>query len=436
MTAERTNTLKENFIWTFSGNAFYAFSQWLILMVLARKGDPVMVGQFALAMALTAPVILFSNLKLRDIQATDIRNEYSFRQYFSLRASTVAIAIVMTAAIAFAGGYRMNTIAIILLVACVKGVESISDIIYGRHQQKENMRLISVSLILKGAISVPVFYIAMNLTGSILWGCTGLLLTRLFILLAYDLRTPGGAVELKLNTGRMFHSIKSVSQSIKGDRKLIELLRISLPLGVVALTVSLIPNLPSYMLESFHGEYQLGLYSSMLYLQVIGNTAIIALGQSVSPKLSRLFISGNMPEFSSLLLRLILYALALGLLGVAAAEYYGEEILALLLGSTYSPYTYLFILIMISTGISYVVSFTGFALIAIRKYSAQLWINLAVIVFAAVSGFALISTRGAAGAAYCLIYTMLLQSVLNLSVVFYTIYKTHNLRLLRDGIHI
>lgn len=435
MVLEKSFTLKENFIWTLLGNVFYAFTQWLILLILARKGNPAMVGQFALAMALTAPVILFSNLKLRDVQATDVSNQFEFKHYFTLRAWTVLAALLMVAVISLWGNYQTDTVSIILMVACIKGVESISDIVYGRHQQKENMRLISLSLFLRGAISALAFYLAMKFSGSLLWSCTGLLLVRLGVLILYDFKSIGIKAELLKAADKFSFTAKSMMKGIK-DRKASELLRRSFPLGFAALAVSLVPNIPNYVLERYHGEYELGVFSSLMYLQVIGNTLVMALGQAAIPRLSRLFDRGNTFQFTGFFIRLLSGAAALGILGIAAAGLFGESILDLLLGKIYTSHNDLFILVMISGGISYVVSFTSFALLSIKKYQAQLWINITVLVFSIIISFALIGQRGALGAAYSLIFTMLMQAILNMSVVFYEIYKEHNIRLIRNGIRL
>src|SRR5271157_5932336 len=76
-------TLRGNFTWTFAGNVVYSRSQWGMLMVLAKLGSPEMVGQFALGLAVTTPIIMFANLQLRGVQATDARREYRFGHYLA-----------------------------------------------------------------------------------------------------------------------------------------------------------------------------------------------------------------------------------------------------------------------------------------------------------------------------------------------------------------
>ncbi len=83
---QATPSLRSNFKWTFTGNVIYAACQWGMLSVLAKAGNAATVGQFALGLAIAAPVFMFSNLQLRAVQATDARSEYEFADYFTLRS--------------------------------------------------------------------------------------------------------------------------------------------------------------------------------------------------------------------------------------------------------------------------------------------------------------------------------------------------------------
>ena len=125
--APRPLSLRSNFSWTFAGNVVYAGCQWGMLMVLAKLGSPERVGQFALGLALTAPVIMLTNLQLRAIQATDARREYRFGHYLALRLATTALSLLVIAGIAC--GYRLETALVILAVGLSKAFESLSDVV-------------------------------------------------------------------------------------------------------------------------------------------------------------------------------------------------------------------------------------------------------------------------------------------------------------------
>src|SRR5258708_26838048 len=85
-------TLRVNFLWTLSGNVVYAACQWGMVVVLAKLGTPQLVGEFALALAITAPIVIGAGVSLRSVQATDAASEYPFGDYLLARLLTTAAA--------------------------------------------------------------------------------------------------------------------------------------------------------------------------------------------------------------------------------------------------------------------------------------------------------------------------------------------------------
>src|SRR4029077_9799987 len=75
-----------NFAWILAGNVMSAACQWGAIVAMAKLGSSFMVGQFALGLAIATPVLMFTNLHLRAVQATDARRLCSFAEYLRLRA--------------------------------------------------------------------------------------------------------------------------------------------------------------------------------------------------------------------------------------------------------------------------------------------------------------------------------------------------------------
>ena len=63
----------------------HAATEWASIAVLAKLSAVGIVGQFTLALAVSAPVVGLANLGLRQAEATDVREEYRFGDYFGLR---------------------------------------------------------------------------------------------------------------------------------------------------------------------------------------------------------------------------------------------------------------------------------------------------------------------------------------------------------------
>ena len=79
-------SLRRNFSWTFVGNVVYSACQAGILMLLAKLGNPEMVGKYGLAMAIATPVLALSSLQLRAVLTTDVKGKGSVRRVSRLPA--------------------------------------------------------------------------------------------------------------------------------------------------------------------------------------------------------------------------------------------------------------------------------------------------------------------------------------------------------------
>src|SRR5690625_4892630 len=98
-------SLKKNFSWNFLGSLVFSFSQFLIIVLLNKLGSQYMVGLYSIGLAITAPIIMLTNLQLRQVQATDTTDEYIFNDYFGLRITTGIFATIITFFITFISNY-------------------------------------------------------------------------------------------------------------------------------------------------------------------------------------------------------------------------------------------------------------------------------------------------------------------------------------------
>ncbi len=301
-------TMRRNFSWTFTGNVVYAACQWGMLVVLAKLGSPEMVGQFTLGIAVTAPVVMFTNLQLGVIQATDARHQYLFGDYLGLRLSSTGLALLIIVGITLAAGYRLETSLIILVVGLAKAFESISDVFYGLIQQHEQMNRIAISMMIKGSLSLLLLGVGVYLTGSVLWGAVGLAIAWALVLVGYDIRS--GALMLNTSPRTLQGEVPRPDMAVPLRPrwqllKLRKLVWLSLPLGFVMMLISLNTNIPRYFIERSLGERQLGVFAAIAYLMVAGNMVVNALGQSACPRLAKYYAAGNSTAFRKLVLNLV-----------------------------------------------------------------------------------------------------------------------------------
>ena len=404
---ERARSLPLNFSWTLAGNITYALCQWGVLTVIARYGTPEMVGQFALALAITTPIILFFNLQLSGAQATDAREEFAFEDYLGLRLSTTVAALLVIVVIALALQYPSTTLWVIVAVGCAKATDAISDVYAGRLQQREHMSWIGIAQILNGLLTLggvaAVFSLGGGLVLSMWASCLASLVTWLF----YHRRVAPGMVP----RARWVHSRRH------GGVRRRDLLRASLPLGLSALAVSLYNNAPRYFIQHYGGDRSLGYFAAIWCFMTAGTTVMGALGQSAAPRLARYWLEGSTRAFRALLLTLVAIALGLGAAGLLVSVALGPQILSVVYRPDYAAHADLLVWVMAMAVLAYLSTAIGYAVTSTREFrrlTVPYWLAAAVGTGACL---VLVPPYGLLGAAWAAGITYLAASVVPLALL-------------------
>lgn len=391
--------LRVSFTWTLAGNAVYAVTQFGILSVLAKLGSPTIVGQYALGLAITAPVFMLTNLQLRGIQATDALYEYKFADYFTLRCLCSFVGLLFIAGIVVSSRYDSGTKLVVILIALAKTIETFSDLIAGHLQQFERLDQVARALMIRGTVSVIIFAAVFWVTRNLITTVAALAFSWLVVIALYDFRV----VSPLLGQCRRFFRF-----SLEAQKKL---LSISWPLGVVMTLISLNINIPRYILEHKLGTAELGIFASLAYLLTAINLVVIALGQSVCTRMARLFADRNILRFRALLDKLILFAMILGTVALGLAVVAGRPVLTLVYRPEYAEHVDLLLLMIVDATLVAIGSFLGFGMTAARCFRPQMPIMAVTVVVTVVFTLALVPRFGLMGAGYGLLIASFVRTV-------------------------
>jgi len=405
------NSLKKNFSWNFIGNLIYAATQWGLIVVITRLGSVEMVGLFSLGLALTGPIIMFTNLQLRTVQATSHEGLYKIADYFGVRIVTnVAFCLVLSILLLFSD-YDIYTMVIVGLVGVTKLIESLSDLLYGFFQQKERMELIAKSTIVRGISSLLIIIISLYFTSNLIVALIGMSVCWLVIFILYDVRN------VYRFTVRLRPSFKFTN--------LLEIIKMSLPLGIVVMIVSLNTNLPRILVEKMLDVEALGYFASISYLVFVGSKFINSMGNAVLPRLALLYNQKNIKDFRNHLLTLVAISSIIGLFLISVSIIGGEYILYYIYGADFYKFKTLLILIMIYGMFNYISYSLMVGLNALRNFKIQPYLGLIWLIFALTSLLYLTPKYGLNGAAIALI----IYSVSRILSIGFVLYYTLNRKL-------
>lgn len=409
---ETAPSLRSNFSWTLTGNVVYSACQWGMISTLAKLGDASLVGRFALGLAITAPIFMFTNLQLRGVQATDARSDFDFADYFTLRWITTLAGLVLVGAIALLGRFETTTAWVILLLGISKAIESGSDVIAGLLQKEERLDRVAISLMIRGVCSLVIFAATFRRMHSILVAVASLVLVWLAVFVFYDLRQARQLVDCR----PCFFAFRRT--------RLRRLALLSAPLGIVMTLVSLNVNLPRYLLERTAGPADLGIFASLAYLLVAVSLIVNALGQSVVSRLARLFAEDDRRGFQSILGRLMGFCALILMVGVPMAKFAGRPVLSFVYRPEYGDHVSLFVLMAATAGVSSIASFLGYGMTAARLFRRQVPVIAASTLATAVSSMLLIPHFTSVGAASAILIGSCVMAVCSGTALFLALRPT------------
>jgi len=391
--------LRTDTTWLLSGNVLYSACQWAIVLVLAKLGSSEQVGEYALGVAMSAPIVLLANFQLRALLASDLGNQYTFGKYLTFRLVSLGLALLVVACAAVYAQGDWSRRAIILLVGFGQVLEYISETYYGLMQRHERIDRIARSLLFKGPVSLAAFCLTMYITRSVAWAACGLALGRLTVLLLWDSRlgfagrggpTPDARIEW--DGGEM-----------------LGLLRAALPLGVISMLGSLTPNIPRYFIEVFNGSADLGIFSAIASLLSAGTLVVSAFGQASFLPVVKACAAADHTRYRILIWQSVALSGALGCVAIVASMLFGRSLLIHMFRPEYGEYADILVRLMIGGALMFMASGLGYVMTAARSLMPQIPLLLLAALAAMATSAWSIPRHGLRGAADAVLISALVQ---------------------------
>lgn len=392
--------VKSKLTWSLIGNLVFALSQWMILSLLARFGSAIDLGIYTLGLALTAPVVQFFSFELRTVLATDSKSQYSFQQYFGSRVIHLLIGYLIIIPIALFYSRDTITTWALLLIGLIKIFEALSDLCMGFYQKKSRIDLIGKSQFYRGIFSLIISFSLYSTTQNINIMLIGLLFVMVLRFLYYD-----------INHLRNYTKTNPIY-----DLSAFKLIKLFLPLGITALISSLVPNVPRYFLDYFVGVEAVGIYSALYYILVAGNMFFTPISMLAAPKIAMFYNDKSKMEFLKLVTTYIIIAMILSTVFIVPICVSGEYILSLLYGDEFVAYYNAFTIISITLILGFVNSILNLSVVASREVGVLPLVNSITVLVSIIVGYFLIKNFSIEGAAWTLLISRIIQTLLYTSL--------------------
>jgi O-antigen/teichoic acid export membrane protein len=258
-------------------------------------------------------------------------------------------------------------------------------------------------------------------TGEVLWGVAGMVLTRVLILVGYDLRLQTQSIHaLSSAAGDQERTrLKEILRPHWDLTKMGKILWLSFPLGLVALLLNLNTNIPRYFIEWRLGAHELGIFAAIAFLMTAGNLLVFALAQSAFVRFAKSYADGNRADFLSVLFKLLGVGTILGAAGMLVAWIAGPEVLRILYRPEYASHSGLLVWFMLVAWISYLSQFLGTAITAARIFVHQIPLNAAAALSIAVGSYFLVPRMGLTGGVLAILAGVVAQLIGSIGLLFF-----------------
>jgi O-antigen/teichoic acid export membrane protein len=368
------------------GTGLYALCQWCLVVVIARVAGPAGLGIFAIATAIGAPIIVLSQMSMRQVLIADVSQRFRFAEYLLVRWALTIAAVLAITVVALAIGYRSTNLLAIVAFGTGRALESVSDIYYARSQAHGGLQRVSGYTGARGLVTLLMSGGTMFVTHNLLAASLAFVLASLFCQLAVRM------IEGRLLSGEDDFGRPSAIPWA--------LLIHAAPLAFAQAIGSLGTYAPRLILQDFGGERLAGQASAIEYFVSIGLLGVAALGQAASSPIAKAYHRGDRSGFVRLVGTISAGAAALAAGMALVALIAGRNAILLLYGPSFTQAANAAATIIAGGTLGYVASVLGYAVSATGRYERLMaWscVGLAVTV---IGSYLFVGRLGLVGLGY------------------------------------
>ncbi len=381
-------------------SGIFSLSQFLLISMMTKIYGITEVGYYTYALAIITPLATFVGLNLRAVQLTDVKDKFKFGDFFSLRVFGILIMSVVFLMIVISGEHDGNTLFLVIsiLVIIRKSIELLIEVIHSKLLREKAYKKYSTSLIVIGVLSFLSFITLSFFTENLIISLMFYTLVWLLVFIMYDSKN------IKL--------INEVSNYKLNIRSVYKLIIFSLPLAFVSTMNVLYTNVPRIFIERHLGFNEVGIFSSLIYIGLVGSIFISGITVIFSTKLADINNEAQASKFMKIvMLQIFVTTFFVGIVFLIFS-FFGETILVFIFTEEFNIYNNVMLVLVIVLGLGFTAQILGSACTSAQKNKQQFIVALFCIPLLVISSYILIPLFGLYGASISLGITYLLKNIL------------------------
>ena len=136
---EENKIIKRATFWNLIASLLNAFMTAILLFFITRINGVNKAGMFSIASAFAYQCLSLGNFGVRNYHASDVKYDYSYKDYISVRIISGILMYILLMYYAFGQGYTLEKTLIVLTFGIFKSIDVFEDLIHGEFQRRNRL---------------------------------------------------------------------------------------------------------------------------------------------------------------------------------------------------------------------------------------------------------------------------------------------------------
>lgn len=359
---------KYKYIWFTMGTACFALATLVMTIIISRLLGETQAGMFSVGLSIAQWLVTIAYFEIRTFQVTDVRNEYSFKYYLTLRILMCIITFLASIVYVVFNNYDIQKVIIILLVCLYKISDSIADTFEGEFQKEDRIDISGKSEFYRVFFSILVLVIAVAVSKNLILS-----------LIIMNVVAYGMIVLLDISI-----AVKRVSVRMTGDMKrLWELVKMCIPLAVSTFLSTYIINSSKLSVDRVLGDEAQLYYTAVFMPNMVINLFSGIIFKPMQTAMAVNYYERKYKNFWHIISKMILIITGFTFVCEVGAYILGIPVLSWLYGVNLKEYKLTLLLLLLCGGVNAIniIFYYVLAIMRKQKYMTILYIIVCLVSF-------------------------------------------------------
>ncbi len=198
----------KNVIWNIVGSMVFTLATMILMSAAGRAAGSEGGAAFTAAFTLAQQLLTIGYFEVRTFQVSDLKEEYSFGDYFTFRMITCGMMAAAGMVYLFAAKPEMAAGMVILLMVFYKMADGLSDVFEAEFQKKDRLDLAGKTMGLRTIVSVGIFLVVVFATKNVLTASFAAVVGAFAAFVFFDVILLKDFSDIRFRTGHLVKLFK------------------------------------------------------------------------------------------------------------------------------------------------------------------------------------------------------------------------------------